>query len=868
MGTYIEEKTKAISFPLGGIGSGCVGLAGDGRLVDWEIFNRPNKNSDNGFTHFAIKAEDEQSVIDSRVMQGYLQPPYIGSGKMWAGFGHGVNRKSLSGLPQFENLEFTGEFPIANINLSDNKFPGLVKITAFNPFIPLNDKDSSIPAAFFEIEVKNTTNKELNYTINFAMNNPLKGKNINEYERSNNLHLINMLGEHNEDDYNYGNATIATDHNNINYQEYWYRGSWFDNLGIYWREFSAFGPYKNRNYDKNETYNNVKKHLTGNDICMISATVSVKPNESKKVRYILSWYFPNCYNYWDEFKDEAEYKNSKKNFWKNYYSNLFKSSSDVAKYCLDNWDRLYGDTLTFKNALFGSTLPAEVIDAVSANISILKSPTCLRLENGEFYGWEGCHEQSGSCEGSCTHVWNYAYALPFLFPNLERSMRDLNYKYNQKENGEMCFRLRLPLGRKISDFRSCADGQFGDVIKVYREWKISGDTNWLKSNWQAIKKSIEYAWDPTNKDKWDPEKSGVLTGRQHHTLDMELYGPNSWLTGFYLAALKASAEMAEFLGEKETANEYRDIFNKGKKWVDANLFNGEYYHQLIDLKDKKILDRFVTENDKSAIEDYWNEESNEIKYQVGEGCIIDQVLGQWHANIIGLGEIYDHNNTKKAIKSLYKYNFKKSMKDFYNPCRIYCLNNESGIVICDWPKDKYKPIVPVPYSEETMNGFEYQAAIHIIQEGMIDEGLEIVKAIRDRYDGYKRNPWNEFECGSNYARSMASYALLLSLSGFEFDMINKVIGFNPVINKDNFICFWCIGNAWGTFEINSNTININVLYGELEIKSLKLLGINNKIISVKNNSDDIEYECEDRVLNFKQLVAIKQNTSLTIKIDK
>jgi uncharacterized protein (DUF608 family) len=864
MGIYVGEKTKEISFPLGGIGAGCIGLAGDGRLIDWEIFNRPNKNSFNGFTHFAIKAEDDQKVIDSRVMQGLLQPPYIGTGERWVGYGHGVNRMTFSGFPQFENHEFIGEFPLANIKLSDNNFPGLVNITAFNPFIPLNDKDSSIPASFFEIEVKNTTNKELNYTVNFAVCNPLQGKNVNKHNKINNINLINMSNQLEEDDYNYGNLSVATDSPDVNYQEYWFRGRWFDNVGIYWREFSSFGPYKNRSY--NQESERKQEHLSGNDVCMISSTISVKPLESRKVKYVLSWYLPNCYNYWDEFVDEPEYKDSSKNRWKNYYASLFDDSADVAKYCLSNWDRLYTETLTFKNALFNSTLPEEVIDSISANISILKSPTCLRLDNGEFYGWEGCLKDHGSCEGSCTHVWNYAYALPFLFPKLERSMRDLNYKYNQKENGEMVFRLRLPLGRKPSNFRACADGQFGDVIKIYREWKICGDTEWLKSNWKAVKKSIEYAWNPNNKDQWDPNKSGVLTGRQHHTLDMELFGPNSWLTGFYLAALKAGAEIAEFLGEDETAQEYRSIFNKGKEWVDNNLFNGEYYHQLINLEDKKILEQFITKDDNTAIEDYWNNESNEIKYQVAEGCIIDQVLAQWHANNIGLGEIFDRNNTKKALHSLYKYNYKSSMLNFYNPCRIYSLNNESGIIICDYPENIYKPIVPVPYAEETMNGFEYQSAIHMIQEGMINEGLEIVKAVRDRYDGYKRNPWNEFECGSNYARSMASYALLHTLSGFEFDMVNKVIGFNPIINKDNFKSFWCISTAWGTFEINENSVKLNILYGDIELKSLKLPFIKDIITTVKNNDDKIDFTFDNGIITFNNPINIKQDTSLIITI--
>ena len=197
---------------------------------------------------------------------------------------------------------------------------------------------------------------------------------------------------------------------------------------------------------------------------------------------------------------------------------------------LSRWDELKQETLRFRDAVYSSTLPVSVLDAAAANLSILKSPTTLRLEDGTFYGWEGCHPSAGSCEGSCTHVWNYQQALPFLFPALERSMREADYKYNLNAAGGLSFRLSLPLGTNYATERPCADGQFGNILKLYRDWKLSGDTAWLARLWPAAKLSIEYAWSPQNPDRWDPEQTGVLWGRQHHTLDMELFGPNSWLT--------------------------------------------------------------------------------------------------------------------------------------------------------------------------------------------------------------------------------------------------------------------------------------------------------------------------------------------------
>lgn len=651
----------------------------------------------------------------------------------------------------------------------------------------------------------------------------------------------------------YGDLTVATDADDVSFQQYWYRGAWFDNLGIYWRNFTEQERFIDREFeDPGE-----------NDHCTLAARVQVDAGEKKRVRFVLSWNFPNMYNYWNPecCEEDGARDTETARSWKHYYATLFSDSTKSATYSLEHWDRLLSETARFKDALYSSSLPAPALEAVAANISILKTPTCLRLQDGSFYGFEGCCVGSGCCEGSCTHVWNYAYALPFLFPKLERSMRELDFAYNQREDGKMNFRLQLPLDRKdLSDFRACADGQFGGVIKTYREWKISGNTDWLKLQWAGIKKSLSFAWAESNEERWDLDRDGVLEGRQHHTLDMELFGPNSWLTGFYLAALKAGAEMADALGESETSTEYRGLFEKGKTWVDENLFNGRYYHQLIDLKDKTLLEKY----DKA--EKYWNAESEELKYQIAEGCGIDQVIAQWHANNCGLGEIFDPKQTKKALESIYEYNFKKQMRDFFNPCRLYCLNDEAGLVICEWPEDKYKPMAPLTYSEETMNGFEYQAAVHMIQSGLVDEGMNVVEAIRSRYDGYKRNPWNEFECGSNYARSMASYTLLTTFSGFEFDMTRGMIGFDPIDeNTETFRCFWSLDSGWGTFVMKDDKVFLEVLYGELELNTLRLpfLG-KGEVGDVRFAGEKPDFKFEEGDINFMEPVTIREGCILSV----
>jgi non-lysosomal glucosylceramidase len=829
---YKGRKTNEISFPLGGIGAGCIGLAGNGRLIDWEIFNHPNKDRLNGMSHFAVKAEKDGKLIDARILHGDLNPPYSGEHLGSAGqfgFGFGPRRENLSGMPHFREHEFHGEFPFAKIIFSEVNFPGKVVLTAWSPFIPTNDYDSSLPAAFFEIEIENTTQESISYMITGALSNPFGQQNAqNKVALSNGIHQLFLTNSClDKNGIEYGDLTLSTDAKDVCYQEYWYRGRWCDSLETYWKQFTSTERFVNRTYQQGAQYC-MEECDTGH----LAVSLVLKPGEKKLIRYCITWNVPNCRNYWHKDADEKAKRFGLKNIWKNWYATQWSDSKQSGLYAIKNWQRLSYDTKLYHDALFNSSLPPVVIDAVSACTSVLKTTTCLRLEDGTFYGWEGNAATHGSCDGSCTHVWNYVQALAFLFPKLERSMRKANYLYSVDSDGGSHFRIPLPLGVKSQpeDHRPCADGQFGDVIKAYRDWKICGDTKWLADLWPAIKKTITFAWSKDNYDCWDTGKTGVLWGRQHHTLDMELFGPNSWLSGFYLAALKAASEMALALDDEEFACFSKSLFTKGKAWVDGNLFNGEYYAQNIDLTDKSLLERYGSHNldhmglSTDGVNQYWNEEFGQIKYQIGQGCQIDAVTPQWHSNLYGLGEIFDPEQTLSTLKAIFKYNFVSSVRDVMNPWRVYAINDEAALFICTWPDESQKPAIPLPYSTEDMTGFSYAVACHMIQNGLIQEGLSIVTAIRDRYDGEKRNPWNEIECGSNYARSMSAYSLVNACSGLKFDMTEEMIGFEPVklCPNEDFNCFWSLDSGWGRVSFEPQMMKIEVCYGKLIISKIKL----------------------------------------------
>ncbi len=835
---YTGEHTREIFFPLGGIGSGSISLCGNGLLGDWEIFNRPNKGSLNGYTHFAIKAKTSKGVI-TKVLNGDLLKSYSGQygQEPFRSYGFGPNGMTMCGFPHFSSWTFKGEFPVAEIAFSDDTFPGDVTMCAFNPFIPLDEDNSSLPGAFFEITIHNNSEESIEYQTALSLQNPFPvSRNTARIHEG-----FQMLSFQNTgvtpQELTYGDLTIATDCPDTLVQTYWYRGKWRDGIVTYWNNFNNEQDIEDRIYDTDR-----QNHMNADHGTLAAKTV-IPPGESQSVRFIISWNVPNNYNYWNDEPDE----NGKYISWKNYYAVLFQDSAHTAAYALKNWEMLRDKTFTFRRILHESTLDPSVIDAISSTLSVLKTPTVLRLEDGSFYGWEGLHEKEGSCEGTCQHVWNYAYALCYLFPRLERSIRENEFRYTVLSDGKSIFRQKLPLEKNPGDFRACLDGQMGTVIKCYREWKISGDDSWLKKYWGQIKLLLDYARSEKNPDKWDLNGDGVLEGRQHHTLDMELFGPSAWLQGMYLAALKASAEMAAHLGDSEKAAEYTSLFENGKKWTKEHLFNGRYFIHQIALSDKSITDEF-------AADDYWNSETGEIKYQIGEGSSIDQLLGQWHADLVSLGEIFDPLQTDIALDSMFEYNFKATMRNFTNPWRIFALNDEAGTIICDYPEGSYKPRIPVPYCEEVMTGFEYAFAALLIYHGKIEKGLSVVKAIRDRYDGKKRNPYNELECGSNYARAMAAFSLLPAFSGFEYHLVKGHIGFNPIVNRDHFKCLWSLGTGWGEFTLNPSEAILTIEDGSLSLCSFALRCTGIRAVEIDGTPVSFTY-IEDTVHFEKQTIA-------------
>jgi uncharacterized protein (DUF608 family) len=794
-------------------------------------------------------------LIDARVLNGVYRDSAIGSFESdpYRNFGFGATRGSLAGMPHFATNSFDGRFPVATLEFNDPAFPGAVSMTAFNPFIPTNERDSSLPAAMFEVSFTNPTDAPVTYTLAAVLSHGVPGHPMAHAVSSDSWQGIRIADDdlsHDEPDY--AELLVATDAAETSRQTYFYRGLWYDALEVYWNDMARPGPFTDRIYRER---NDAGGMIRDRDCSLQAGHLTLAPGTTGTVRMLIGWYAPVFQKYWISpvwhFKDASPDKGA----WRNWYATEWPDVTAVASEIFSNWESLRADTFAFRDALYASTLPLPMLEAAAANLSTLKSPTVLRLEDGTLYGWEGCHPKAGSCEGSCTHVWNYQQAVAFLFPRLSRGMREADYAYNLGDDGSMSFRLGLPLGTRLQTEHACVDGQFGNVMLVYRDWRLLGDDAWLARLWPAIKHSIAYAWSDKNPDRWDPDRSGVLTGRQHHTLDMELFGPNAWLSGYYAGALQAAAEMAEALGEIDTAVDYRALAERGKTWIDANLFNGRYFIHRLNLDDKRLLKNYgAAERSRrlmgAGVEElYWSAEHNEIKYQIGEACFIDQLASQWHADLYGLPSIFDPEKCRSALGAIFRHNFVPALAAIANPGRVFGLGEESGTMVASWPEGARKPVVAIPYAQETLHGMEYTLGGAMLQYGLVEESISIFGAVRDRYDGVRRNPWSEIECGSNYARSLSSWGIMITAAGYQFDARRRHLGFSPIVCSNGRYCgFWSSAEAWGTVAITGGQMDLHVDYGTMALESIDLPLHGGAAATVTLNGDEYQSETSGRTV--------------------
>jgi len=827
---YDRNYLAKIAMPIGGIGTGTVSLGGCGDLRDWEIMNRPANGflagrGGNQAPFFAIFVQGKNAPAVTRALMGPLET--------YEYEGQSGSQAANHGLPRFRQASFDAAYPLGQVHLSDADLPVDVRLKAFNPFIPDDADASGIPIAVLRYEMTNKSDKTLTVSVCGSMENFIGNdgsrrkadwtsalipfgakKNRNEFRQDNGFQGIFMTSEGVDPKAEqWGTIALTTPTDGqVTYRTSVSQRGWGNDILDLWDDFSADGLL-------------TEMPFTGGDSPRASLAVQtvVPPGETKEITFFLTWHFPNRFAWAPERVG-------------NYYATQYKDAWDVAAKTLPRLAELESKTIEFVRAFCQSDLPDVVKEAALFNLSTLRSQTCFRTEDGRFYGWEGCNDRAGCCNGSCTHVWNYEQGTAFMFGELAKSMREIEFGHATNNNGLMSFRVHLPLKNAQQSRAAAADGQMGTIMRMYRDWQLSGDDALLKTLWPHVKAALEFAW---IKGGWDGNVDGVMEGCQHNTMDVEYYGPNPQMELWYLGALRAAEEMAKFLGDDVFAEKCHRLFVNGSKWTDDHLFNGEYYEQIVQ-PPKSADDIAPGLRVGMGAKDLSNPE-----FQLARGCLVDQLVGQYMAHICGLGYLVEPEHVKTTLQSIMKYNYKSSLHDHFNNMRSFALGDEAALLMAAYPHER--PESPFPYFAEVMTGFEYTAAVGMLYEGLTDDGLLCIKNIRDRYDGRKRSPFDEAECGHHYARAMASWAAVLALTGFHYSAVNRAMRFNE--KSGNY--FWSNGYAYGMVNKQQQgkkmKVQLSVLNGPLSLRQFELRGfkpIAFKKTRVLGDGQSIEFEME------------------------
>ena len=639
------HTAREAAFLLGGIGTGNVSVGARGELRDWELWNRPARGQALPYAFFAIRAASvggsatgaaapAQGPAQCRVLEAELTAPHTPS--------HGYDPGTAAGLPRFPGSSMSARYPFVEVRFDRGAFPVDVSLEAFTPFIPLDADDSGIPGAVLRYRVRNVSGAPCRVSVvgslsNFShiktreqvrfRTNTFAGKSVNEVREESGLRGLWLHADGVPADSLYQGSLALTAPSavpgiTITAKRQWLCGGWWDGFRDFWDDFTEDGELSLESTYKARAPQIEKDPRVGS-LCQ-SALLAA--GEERTFTFILSWSFPNRVSHWNEDAPVGP-PPAGRPIVRNWYARRFPDAWTAAQYLASNLQRLEAVSRQFTDAFYGGTLPAVVVDAAASNITVLRSTSCFRLESGEFLSYEGCFDESGCCDGNCTHVWNYAQTLAFLFPELERTMRRIEFGLETDQQGKMTFRTYKVFGLPQWQMHPAVDGQLGTLVRLYRDWKISGDNGFLKELWPAAARSLDFAF-----EKWDSDGDGLLDSEQHNTYDIEFHGPNSLANSMFCAALKAGSEMAAAMGDTARSARWAAAAVTCSKLMDERLWNGSYYQQqLADL--------------------------DEYKYQYGSGCLSDQVFGQFLAHAAGLGHVIPAGHSKEAVASIYRHNF-------------------------------------------------------------------------------------------------------------------------------------------------------------------------------------------------------------------
>ena len=859
-----------LAMPLGGIGTGNLAICADGGLRQWQLHNIGNHAGALPGSFFALRVSRWEPPLDEvRILQA---PPRDSTGTPlvsddvvpdW-------QRDLLSRCPGVARTTFCGTYPIARVRYLDPAVPLGVTLEAFNPLVPLDVDVSSIPAAFFTFRLINDGDHPLHGTLGATVQNavgwdgitpidgvvaPGYGGNTNRLLRREGwTSVVLENGALPDDAAGAGQMVLAADDPHAAALLRWRHADEFVTF-LRSRALASGAPRlalaagvadPQRHAPQSAT---VASPAGSTWNTGLGVPFLLQPGQQRLIRIALTWYFPNRYVNFEQFgPDRPEWGRSR--FWLgNHYATRYGDAQDVFERVRRDWSALREATGAWTGTLAGSGLDDAAVTHFAAQLATVRSPTCFRGADGRFFAFEGVLGAStvmwsgssgGSCPLNCTHVWNYAQALAAAFPELERSMRETELEIMQAPDGYIPHRVIAPTylrqlwGEPIGGpDQPALDGMLGTILKAYREYRGGAGIDWLRRYWPNLTRLLRHV-DRT----WNVDGTGMLSGVQPSTHDIDLTGRNPLMGTLWLAALRAAEEMALLVDDADAGATYRATFSQASEAYDAALFTGEYYAQ-------RLLPGDNTD------------------YQWGDGCLTDQLIGQWWAHQLDLGYLLPAEHVRTALAAVVRHNLRRGFgdpRDFNRPYRVFADGDDAGLLLCTWPRGG-RPAVPIRYADEVWTGSEYQVAAHCWREGLQHEGRAVLDGVWARYDGRRRNPFNEIECGDHYARSLAGWSALEALAGFAHDGPAGAYTLRRPGVPSTSVPFLA-RSGWGLWSQQGDELVMACTGGRLDVHRLTVVGgegackafVDGTAVPIRCTSTGIEFPDGIRLIDGQTLI--------------
>lgn len=718
-----------------------------------------------------IRFEDSQ---ERRVeVTGFKNGDFEDGLEGWSIVGSSPNANDLP-ICSSKQVKAVIEYPFGFYDF-DPELPVDIQLQMFNPMIPLNERDSAIPAGMFQILLTNTSDQQVTASVLSTLANGMSGNRTNQ--------VIS-----NDD------GTYVLLSNNV------HDGEIGDGVLALWTP-SKEAEYSAGHTDAKTLYEQaVQGGLDGKEtaqgldaVAGLLDSVVLQPGETKSLRFAYAWYFPNFFadNLWGD---------SHTNIGR-WYASFYGDVEDVIADISERFDSLYEQSMAYHDSMYDTTLPYYFPDAAASTMDVLRSPTFFIAKDGTPYGWEGSDGKYGTgyCPGNCQHVWNYAEGFFNLFPTLAGKWKKQDFTIQQNPYGLLYNRIgNVPAEKNGED--PAIDGTLGSIMLAWRLHQNMTDSSWLKELWPNIRKCMDAAI-----NNWDPNEDGINERSANMTYDKWMSGTTVRINAMYLGALKASEYMAGVMEDSDSAEKYKAIYEKGAAALDQLTWNGEYYEQVGQVPNAQH------------------------EGTIGAGLLTDTLLGQTHMYLYGLGEVLDPVHMRSQVNAAFKYNFffpvgAKYRPEYNSADRIYALPDDPATLVCTWPKGGDGTMF---YASEDWSGTSYTNAVNMIYMGNIQKAMATVWSVRSRYDGKDMDPLNERELGSYYARSMSAYGLIEAASGIQKNGPDAALGFNPNIQPENFRGFYNTASSWGSVaqtravsgDSFTQTNSIEVRYGSLPLKT-------------------------------------------------